>query len=123
MTTPRNSTFRLRFVQGWVDPEGRVHHYFRRAGPGILASLGEKLGEASRLEWPAKPCRQERKLIAYVDMKANCQGSPRLPGWPKFTPYTCDTPGVPFGRARLMGAERTLRLWAGAPRIYSAETT
>jgi integrase len=32
MTRSRNSTFRLKFVQGWVDRDGRVHHYFRRAG-------------------------------------------------------------------------------------------
>lgn len=35
---------RLRFVQAWVDPDGRAHHYFRRAGfprvrlPGLPGS-------------------------------------------------------------------------------------
>jgi integrase len=46
MTKARNSTFRLRYVQGWVDRDGRVHHYFRRAGfprirlPGVVGSAG-----------------------------------------------------------------------------------
>jgi hypothetical protein len=38
------STLRLRYVQAWVDDEGRAHHYFRRAGyprvrlPGLPGS-------------------------------------------------------------------------------------
>lgn len=44
MTKSRNSTFRLRYVQGWVDRDGRAHCYFRRAGyprvrlPGLIGS-------------------------------------------------------------------------------------
>jgi hypothetical protein len=44
MTKPRNSTFRIRYVQGWVDQDGRTHFYFRRAGyprirlPGLVGS-------------------------------------------------------------------------------------
>jgi hypothetical protein len=39
------SRLRLKFVQAWVDGDGRVHHYFRRAGyprtrlPGLPGSL------------------------------------------------------------------------------------
>jgi hypothetical protein len=44
MTKSRNSTFRLRYVQGWVDRDGRAHFYFRRVGyprirfPGLVGS-------------------------------------------------------------------------------------
>jgi integrase len=41
---PRTLRLRLKFVQAWVDREGRAHHYFRRAGyprvrlPGLPGS-------------------------------------------------------------------------------------
>jgi len=41
---PRALRLRLKFVQAWVDGEGRAHHYFRRAGyprvrlPGLPGS-------------------------------------------------------------------------------------
>src|SRR5262249_1583803 len=44
MTKSRNSTFRLRYVQAWADPDGRAPFYFRRAGyprirlPGLIGS-------------------------------------------------------------------------------------
>jgi integrase len=42
--TKTSIKLRLRYVQAWVDPEGRAHHYFRRAGfprvrlPGLPGS-------------------------------------------------------------------------------------
>src|SRR5262245_21329716 len=61
MTKPRNSTFRLKFVQGWVDRHGRAPFYFRRAGfpcirlPGIFGSAEFMAAYAAALGTEATP--------------------------------------------------------------------
>jgi integrase len=73
---------RLRFVQAWVDHEGRAHHYFRRRGsprvrlPGLpgsrefmdayqraLAASPEPIGAAKR----SKPGSVSAAIAAYLD--------------------------------------------------------
>jgi integrase len=67
MTNPRNSTFRLRYVQGWVDRDGRVHHYFRRAGfarvrlPGLVGSAEFMAAYAAALDSTPTPIGQDKR--------------------------------------------------------------
>jgi hypothetical protein len=67
MTNPRNSTFRLRYVQGWVDRYGRVHHYFRRAGyprvrlPGLVGSAEFMAAYQTALGTEAAPIGRDKR--------------------------------------------------------------
>ena len=50
--------FKLQYVQGWVDDEGRVHRYFRRRGfprvrlPGLPGSAEFMAAYQAALEAP-----------------------------------------------------------------------
>ena len=52
---------RLRYVQAWVDGDGRAHHYFRRPGyprvrlPGLPGSPGFMRAYEAALDGPAFP--------------------------------------------------------------------
>ena len=67
MTKSRNSTFRLKFVQGWVDRDGRVHFYFRRAGyprirlPGLVGSAEFMAAYAAALGTEATPIGRDKR--------------------------------------------------------------
>jgi integrase len=67
MTRSRNSTIRLRYVQAWVDRDGRAHYYFRRKGcplvrlPGLPGSA-DRAYEAA-LEEPKAPIGAEMRSL------------------------------------------------------------
>jgi integrase len=60
------TTMRLRFVQAWVDGEGRAHHYFRRAGfarvrlPGLPGSAEFMAAYQAALESAPEPIGASR---------------------------------------------------------------
>src|SRR5262245_22083503 len=57
---------RLRFVQAWVDDEGRPHHYFRRRGykrtplPGMPGSAEFRIAYEAALAQKAEPVGARR---------------------------------------------------------------
>jgi integrase len=75
------SNVRLRFVQAWVDRDGRAHHYFRRAGfplvrlPGLPGSSEFMAAYEMAMSQPAKPIGMNRSkpgsvsatIAAYFD--------------------------------------------------------
>src|SRR5262245_5338701 len=67
MTKPRNSTFRLKFVQAWVDRDGRAHFYFRRAGfprvrlPGLIGSAEFMAAYQDALGAAAPPIGRDKR--------------------------------------------------------------
>jgi integrase len=73
---------RIRYVQAWVDEEGRAHHYFRRRGfrrvplPGLPGSPEFMAAYESAMQQPAPPIGQEKRsrpgsvaaaIAAYLD--------------------------------------------------------
>jgi len=69
MTNSRNSTIRLRYVQAWVDHDGRAHHYFRRRGcplvrlPGLPGSAEFMRAYEAALEEPQAPLGAEKRSL------------------------------------------------------------
>jgi integrase len=75
------TTFRLRYVQAWVDADGRVHRYFRRPGykriplPGLLGSADFMAAYQGALAQDAEPIGAKRSkpgtvaavVAAYLD--------------------------------------------------------
>jgi integrase len=68
------TALRLRYVQAWVDGEGRVHHYFRRAGfprvrlPGLPGSAQFLAAYQAALDTPAFEIGSKRSTPGSVSM-------------------------------------------------------
>jgi integrase len=64
---------RLKFVQSWVDQEGRVYHYFRRPGysrvrlPGLPGSAEFLVAYQTALDGPALPIGAKRSKPGSVN--------------------------------------------------------